>query len=1054
MASSDEEGEIIPECVTNYHFVDHIERPISFSILPLQWSEDEVTKSLGTQIFLHGSADNGLWKIYKQVTAWKFELSYVLPEIYVLTKDKTWIKLQKPRKCYEHTIKTILVTVHCLHFVKMNPETSRTILWNHLVKVFSSYVVEPSEDDLLHHMPLINEAASRDKNIAKSEYLAAFCLMPGKRKALHEDNQIAKETKFIADGVDDGDGDESDEDQLFDSVCAICDNGGEILPCEGRCIRSFHATAKAGAESLCVSLGLTDVQVEAIQNFLCRNCQYQQHQCFICGRLGSSDKSSGTEVFPCVSATCGHFYHPDCVAKLLHPSDVTRAEKVRKKIAAGESFACPAHKCFICKQGEDKGVFELQFAMCRRCPKAYHRKCLPKEIAYEGDCDTKVFQRAWDGLLPNRILIYCLEHKIIPELRTPERNHLLFPSVDGKKKRLIIKLKLAKKELIKKKMTKVLPEIGSFHGNGTEKTIANIHKKVKCTVGEGSVKNFGERLLGQRSDSKVTGAMMESSRMIDSTVQERAWAPSAAHRSKASLGYDHGLLSMNSHATKPKQRLVPGGETKKIIAAMPMMKKASSKQPLIDEDMEKRIVTLMKQSTSSFDSEEFIKKQNVLSSMYSRSVVEKTLTMGKVEVAVQAVRAASKKLEEGCTIEDAKAVCGPEVLREIARWKKNLGVHLAPFLHGKRYTSFGRHFTKVDKLKGIVDRLCWYVQDGDMVVDFCCGSNDFSCLLKEKLEEMGKSCSFRNYDLIQAKNNFNFEKRDWMTVGVEDLPSGSQLIMGLNPPFGVHGTRANQFIDKALEFKPKLLILIVPRETKRLDQKKYPYDLIWEDDSMLAGKSFYLPGSVNVHDQQIEQWNLEPPPLYLWSRPDWTARHKTIARSHGHLPKEQEEACVEPWNAGKVISNYLMEENLDAFGDFSDIMSGYSDLSGILDDAPEDSDEMCVNRKLFTPTNSPNKNTKSSILFENRPQGDFSTCAVVNAARPGLSGQHSRYGTEHATFHSTVTNATGSDLEQTNEGALPAGQPNWSSYNGIGPNCYDQLPNYAKVSKESFESTF
>lgn len=30
-----------------------------------------------------------------------------------------------------------------------------------------------------------------------------------------------------------------------------------------------------------------------------------------------------------------------------------------------------------------------------------------------------------------------------------------------------------------------------------------------------------------------------------------------------------------------------------------------------------------------------------------------------------------------------------------------LRVYLAPFLHGMRYTSFGRHFTKVEKLKEV-----------------------------------------------------------------------------------------------------------------------------------------------------------------------------------------------------------------------------------------------------------------------------------------------------------------------------------------------------------------
>nr|XP_016480776.1 PREDICTED: protein ENHANCED DOWNY MILDEW 2-like [Nicotiana tabacum] len=71
-----------------------------------------------------------------------------------------------------------------------------------------------------------------------------------------------------------------------------------------------------------------------------------------------------------------------------------------------------------------------------------------------------------------------------------------------------------------------------------------------------------------------------------------------------------------------------------------------------------------------------------------------------------------------------------------------------------RYISFGRHFTKVDKLKEVVNRLRWYVQDGDTIVDFCCGSNDFSCLMKEELDRMGKKCQFRNFDLIQPKVNY------------------------------------------------------------------------------------------------------------------------------------------------------------------------------------------------------------------------------------------------------------------------------------------------------------
>lgn len=191
--SSDEEGEILPDCVTNYHLVDDTNEPISFSLLPHSWSEDEIPDCSNMQIFLHGTAESG-HTIYQHVVAWKLELSYVLPEIYVLSKRKNWIKLQSPRRSYGDTCKSIYITVHCLHFLKRKPEANGSSLWVHLRKTFryplqynyllcylsnlaniltvllwSSYEDEPSESHLLFHVHFIKEAAMRDKDIAKSE---------------------------------------------------------------------------------------------------------------------------------------------------------------------------------------------------------------------------------------------------------------------------------------------------------------------------------------------------------------------------------------------------------------------------------------------------------------------------------------------------------------------------------------------------------------------------------------------------------------------------------------------------------------------------------------------------------------------------------------------------------------------------------------------------------------------------------------------------------------------------------------------------------------------
>lgn len=53
-----------------------------------------------------------------------------------------------------------------------------------------------------------------------------------------------------------------------------------------------------------------------------------------------------------------------CVAELFHPRDKTEAEKHKQKIAAGEPFACPLHKCFVCEELEVESETNLQFAIC------------------------------------------------------------------------------------------------------------------------------------------------------------------------------------------------------------------------------------------------------------------------------------------------------------------------------------------------------------------------------------------------------------------------------------------------------------------------------------------------------------------------------------------------------------------------------------------------------------------------------------------------------------------------------------------------------------------
>ncbi|KAM4103520.1 hypothetical protein ACJW30_06G085400 [Castanea mollissima] len=555
--ASDEESEIVAEFVTNYDFIDHGGNPVSLSVLPLQWSEGDFFGDLETQVFVHGDGEDGLQRIYKCVIAWRFQLSYVQPEICVLSKEKSWITLQKPRKAFENTIRTILVTVHWLHFVKKNPEASAKSLWNHLMKTFSSFEVEPSENDVLDHIQLIAEAAKRDKPLVKSK-----------------DAQKRKRLNFIVYSDDEEEydivfGEEDNELYLYDHVCSICDNGGEILCCEGKCLRSFHANIGSGAEDFCETLGYTDAQVKAMPIFLCRNCKYQQHQCFVCGKLGFSDKSSDAE-----------------------PAEV-----------------------YYSDNRENKNVHELQFALCWRCPNAYHRKCLPWGICFEYNNDEDILPRAWDGLLPNRILIYCLDHEINKELGTPLRDHLKFADAKGIKKQHEGEKLSSKKKAVASTKGMVCDNLSA--GKIISKLPNRVKKMCNSVKGGDSTKNIEKRCFRQDFDS------LEKQNTIDSVGK-----------------------SVKENIRSKKQKL-SSGKIKNTILEESVMIKSSSSEFVLNADMKNRILDLMKNSTSSFNNEEFIRRQKVQGAdAYYESVLGKSITQGKVECSVKAIQTALQRLEE------------------------------------------------------------------------------------------------------------------------------------------------------------------------------------------------------------------------------------------------------------------------------------------------------------------------------------------------------------------------------------------------------------------------
>ncbi|CAL5080641.1 unnamed protein product [Urochloa decumbens] len=886
LMSDDDDAELQVSAVENYSLVDSLNQPVCFSTLPLRHGDTEDVPECKKRLMLWGTADR-INKVYKEVVAWRLVLEGKQPEIAVLAADGGgWIRLVKPKNSYEETVRTVLITAQMLHFLRRKPDEPEKNLWSHLRKVFDKFDVRPSEDDFRNHRSLMKHFLEKFPVLAKTEILRVF--VEGRsRKNISEvaaDNIVTKQP-FIADDDDidemvaedannesDEEEDEEEDEDLFDSICAICDNGGDILCCDGPCMRSFHAKGGSGEDSYCDTLGYTEAQVEAMKIFLCKNCEYKQHQCFICGVLEPSD-GAAAKVFLCNNATCGHFYHPKCVAKQLHPNNRNEAIELEEKIIEGFSFTCPIHWCFRCKGLEDRTQKPLQFAVCRRCPKSYHRKCLPREISFKDIEEEDIITRAWE--LSKRILIYCMDHEIDSEIDTPVRDHIEFPQDEktaqgSKGAKLLVKKK--KRTFSEADLDQPSKDTGKIKG------MVRVQKseQTKQTSREVSTKSFTEDLVFKPEKKKV--------KFLREKIQPES------------------CVAKDPSVSSPK----PGKEQEQELVVLPSSatwKVPLSSFPIVDSEAEKRVIAILGNKVSKLTLKDVTRKCSVPSThVYSGRQTDK-IAHGKIERSVQAVGAALKKLENGGNVNDAKAVCEADVLRQIAKWHSKFRVYISPFIHGTRYSSFGRHFTKVEKLVEIVDKLHWYVEPGDTIVDFCCGANDFSRLMREKLDKVSKKCHFKNYDLIQPKNHFSFEKRDWMTVKPNELPCGSQLIMGLNPPFGVKASLANKFIDKALSFKPKLIVLIVPKETKRLDQKKTPYDLIWEDSECLAGKAFYLPGSVDLNDKTVEGWNASAPPLYLWSRPDWTMKHMKIAEEHSHTSNGKI-AC----HAGYLSDDPMREE--------------------------------------------------------------------------------------------------------------------------------------------------
>jgi len=810
-----EEEEMKICSLDEYEIFDEDEEVASLLDLPLHYRKHTLGGSTtARELYVMGKADNSEM-VMRRISAWHLKCFRDRPlslQLSFLGSD-SWVKLLKPSSGYRKTAAAVLIVANFLAYAKIEPHASESAVWRHLQGIKTLDVGEKIiQETLLQHFELVKEYAKLDPSLKDANVIESLRsslgmeksseqqeadddehLLSNKRPRLLTSNKEEASTEQMSEDAEDCSVEEKedeeeesedeidqDDEELGDPLCTICDDGGDLLCCDGPCMRSFHTSKDAGTDSQCESLNLAQASVECLEKWLCRNCKEKQHQCYICGKLGASDEAlkNKRQVFVCDVALCGRFYHPTCIAKELVPENSKAfAENIRE---GRDTFSCPLHKCKLCGKAENKEDKDLQLAKCRRCPSAWHRKCLPDYISFD-DKGEEGQRRAWLVGKRQRVVIYCRKHPIIRHLSTPRRDHYKFPEAQIQ--------------------------------------LPNRTQPLNSVQRRAGISNLLQKKSSQRED------VVETPEVFSSTD----WEDCAKKRV-------HDIISKSQE-----------------------------------------IVTL-----------ESVKKKLYLPSNYKEPLNREFIHQGKLASIMSAVGKALERVKKGASLEDANVICSRDDLARLFKAETVLGVYLAPALHGMRYTTFGRHFTKISTLTKVVDRIHPFIDDGDMIVDFSCGTNDFSILMHKALTSTGKcNCKYRNYDIFTPKNTFNFEKRDWFSVSRNELPTDETLVIGLNPPFGVNASLSDQFISHALIFRPRLVVLITPPQTKTL--KHRGYTLIWEDDRLCRDRAFYLPGSVDKLECPLDQWNEVTPRFYLWCLNKWAYKYKQLAAMRGHhmvLPQD------------------------------------------------------------------------------------------------------------------------------------------------------------------------
>ncbi|KAL4857102.1 Protein ENHANCED DOWNY MILDEW 2 [Chlorella vulgaris] len=707
---------------------------------------------------------------------------------------------------------------------------------------------------------------------------------------------------LFADGEDDEEeGEEATQAEKFDTQCALCDDGGSLLACDGPCMRSFHTDA---GEGKCNVLGLPAdmcklLSTSCSETFLCPNCLAGVHQCFKCKEEGRA----GSEVLKCINASCGRHYHPECGG-----------------FAPGEPFVCPLHKCRACGQHGDAAAADKQGELvpCRRCPKAYHRRCLPDRLpryrlggagprVWLADYDEE--QGGWlDGV--EQSLMYCLKHRLgdngqalfeLPSLNRfgKKQQRASYPLVRPDLRRAAL-LHYAEQYRHLASSRRLLAE----ENERQERIRLTRAASVEAASGsEGeedqplAARAAARRHLRKAAEAAAAAAPARTGfkqqpplkiRKLKGDSQAAGPAggkASAAHRVAAAAAAASGdsdalsdvtedaagaeaLSEATQDAAGAPEARAGGGGGEEVLQRSPAARArvnelAAALEHLLQVPGRRSRQDRLRRLLQEAENEPRLTKDSVWHATRRpepyRHPMKKTIDEAKLQAMESSVQyAVSRQLSNA----ELMQLLDASACRSLLAHYDDLTMVLAPYLHGDRYSSYGRHFTSPSLLHKTADRLAMFLRSGDQIVDFSCGENYFVPYLKKLCLRQGIALRGRSYDIILAKDNTDFVLKSWLDThpddrdGRERFAPPAQLCMCLNPPFGKNNILADRFVAQAAHFKPRLIALIVPPSV----HIPKGYQVVYENSKLCRGEEFYVPGCTH------RSWNKVPPVLRIMMR--------------------------------------------------------------------------------------------------------------------------------------------------------------------------------------------